>query len=69
MVMPEGISGKELAERFRKEKSRLKIIISSGYSDETWQHGAPTGQGVIFLPKPYQLATLAEAVRECLDGA
>jgi len=69
MVMPEGISGKDLAERFRKEKSRLKIIISSGYSDETWQHGAPTGQGMIFLPKPYQLATLAEAVRECLDDA
>jgi len=69
MVMPEGISGKELAERFRKEKSRLKIIISSGYSDETWQHGAPTGQGMIFLPKPYQLSALAEAVRECLDDA
>jgi CheY-like chemotaxis protein len=69
MVMPEGISGRELAERFRKEKSRLKIIISSGYSDETWQDGAPTGQGMIFLPKPFQLATLAEAVRECLDDA
>jgi CheY-like chemotaxis protein len=69
MVMPEGITGKELAERLRKEKSRLKVIISSGYSQETWQHGAPTEQGMIFLPKPYQLSTLAEAVRECLDAA
>jgi PAS domain S-box-containing protein len=34
MVMPDGISGRELAERLLAEKPGLKVIYSSGYSDD-----------------------------------
>jgi two-component system cell cycle sensor histidine kinase/response regulator CckA len=68
MRMPEGINGMELAERLKAEKSTLKVIISSGYSLEISQHGAPADRAITFLPKPYPLETLAKAVRKSLDG-
>jgi PAS domain S-box-containing protein len=69
MLMPGGLTGRELADRLRADKSNLKVVISSGYSQEMSQHGAPAGKGITFLPKPYQLTTLAETVRKALDEA
>lgn len=66
MVMPEGMSGLNLAEQLHRERSDLKIIYTSGYSAEI------TGQdfleeGVNFLAKPFNLHQLAQAVRHGLD--
>jgi FixJ family two-component response regulator len=68
--MPEGISGLDLAECFRKDKPTLKVIFSSGYSVELFQRQNIAGlkEGVNFLPKPYQPETLANTVRRCLDS-
>lgn len=67
MVMPEGISGLELAEKLRSEKPQLKVIISSGYSTEISMQGVPADSGYIYLPKPSPSAAIAAAVRESLD--
>jgi signal transduction histidine kinase/CheY-like chemotaxis protein len=67
IVMPEGISGMELAKKLLPANPTLKIIFASGYSmeeldtDFIWQGNA------LFLQKPYTAFTLAKAVRECLD--
>jgi CheY-like chemotaxis protein len=67
MRMPGGMSGRKLGQRLRSEKSDLRVIISSGYSEEFPEHSVdPT---ITFLPKPYRMETLAEAVRKALDGA
>ena len=66
MVMPEGMTGAELAEQLRRRKPDLKIICSSGYSPEIMEknsHG-----DIAFLPKPYHPPQLARLVRNCLDG-
>jgi PAS domain S-box-containing protein len=68
MVMPEGITGRELAERLQGEKPELKVIISSGYSEEIIQHGQPRKPGTTYLPKPYEGKTLGATVRSCLAG-
>jgi CheY-like chemotaxis protein len=68
MVMPEGITGLELAERLRKLKPDLKAIISSGYSSEIPKTGAIHANSVVYLPKPYEAKTLAEVVRNCLNA-
>jgi two-component system, cell cycle sensor histidine kinase and response regulator CckA len=67
MVMPEGMTGMELTERLRESKPGLKAVISSGYSHEMVQAGAPTAAGVVYLPKPYEAPVLARVVRRCLD--
>ena len=68
MVMPEGMTGLELAQRVRKEKPDLKIIVSSGYSAEVNQSGKPTAEGIVYLPKPFKMSALGTILRECLDA-
>jgi PAS domain S-box-containing protein len=68
MVMPEGISGLELTEYLQKTKPGLKAILSSGYSAEIVHAGVPDKPGVTYLAKPYAVRTLADVVRQCLDG-
>ncbi len=67
MVMPEGVSGLDLAEKLRAEKPGLQVIISSGYSTEISMQGVPASAGYIYLPKPSPSAAIAAAVRECLE--
>jgi len=67
MVMPEGVSGLELAEKLRADKPQLRVIISSGYSTEISLQGVPANAGYVYLPKPSPSAAIAAAVRECLE--
>ena len=67
MVMPEGMTGLDLAERLRAMRADLKVIISSGYSTEIMKSGVPAGPGIAFLAKPYEVKVLVAAVRKCLD--
>jgi CHASE3 domain sensor protein len=66
-VMPEGITGLELAEKLQTEKPSLRTIISSGYSPIMEKLGDKLAQGIAFLPKPYQLSLLGQKVRQSLD--
>ena len=68
MVMPEGISGRQLAERLLVARPDLKIIYTSGYSlDLTDPHFAG-GREIHFLEKPYRSARLLSLVRDCLEA-
>jgi CheY-like chemotaxis protein len=61
------MTGLELTERLQAARPGVKAIISSGYSAEIVQAGLPDKAGVVYLPKPYPVQTLAEVVRKCLD--
>jgi len=66
MVMPEGMSGRELAEELKTRKPDLKILYTSGYSSDVM--GGEMGlRDTMFLQKPYPPPLLAKTVRECLD--
>ena len=67
MVMPEGMTGLDLAEKFKQAKTNLKIIISSGYNVEMAGHGKPTAGGIVYFQKPYEFEVLSQTVRNCLD--
>ena len=67
MVMPEGVTGLELAEKLRDEKPHLKVIISSGYSTEISLQGVPASAGYVYLAKPSPSSAIAAAVRDCLE--
>ncbi len=67
MVMPEGMTGLELTEQLQSLKPELRAIISSGYSSEMVQSGAPSRAGILYLPKPYAAEVLGQTVRDFLD--
>jgi PAS domain S-box-containing protein len=67
IVMPEGLTGLELAERLRSERPGLKVVLMSGYSADLVTKGTP-GEAVVYLPKPCERELLARTLRECLDG-
>jgi CheY-like chemotaxis protein len=68
MIMPDGLSGKDLAESLLGHKPTLKIIFTSGYNVEEFGNEAVSNNGSQFLQKPYSRFSLAKAVRDCLDS-
>ena len=68
MVMPEGITGWELAEKLRAEKPGLRVICTSGYSVDLARRNFDAPDGLRFLQKPFKPETLVLTVRECLDA-
>jgi two-component system, cell cycle sensor histidine kinase and response regulator CckA len=67
MIMPGTMTGLELAQRLRQKKDDLKVIISSGYNAESSDPHSTARQQVVYLPKPYKVATLARVVGQCLE--
>jgi two-component system cell cycle sensor histidine kinase/response regulator CckA len=68
MVMPHGISGRELARRLQADRPDLKVIYLTGYSVELVGREASVKPAENLLPKPYQPDVLLAAVRRCLDA-
>jgi two-component system cell cycle sensor histidine kinase/response regulator CckA len=68
LVMPNGVSGGALAKMLQAKDARLKTLYTSGYSSEIIKGDLPLTQGVNFLRKPYDPASLLKAVKQCLDG-
>jgi len=67
VVMPDRLSGRELAEQFWAEQPSLKVIFTSGYSADVVGKDWILRHGSNYLQKPYRPRQLAQAVRECLD--
>ncbi|HEX4342474.1 MAG TPA: response regulator, partial [Verrucomicrobiae bacterium] len=68
MIMPSGMSGSELARTLQALNPKLKVIYTSGYTPEFSEKDSNLSREVNFLPKPYDLTLLLNAVRRCLDG-
>jgi signal transduction histidine kinase/ActR/RegA family two-component response regulator len=67
MVMPEGISGMQLAEKLHAHTPRLKVIFMSGYTADEVNADLLQRHRASFIQKPYGHAELTRAVRKCLD--
>jgi CheY-like chemotaxis protein len=70
IVMPEGVTGRDLAEQLRAKSPGLKVIFMSGYSAEVLATHTEFFRrtGSYFLHKPCAAATLIRTVRQCLDA-
>ncbi len=69
LVLPDGLSGVELAARLRKEKPTLKVVLTSGYASETIGEEFRPPAGMHFIHKPYKPQLLAQTVRDALDDS
>ena len=66
VVLPKGMSGVEIAREAQALIPSLKVLLTSGYSEEVFQtHGRPKGDTPL-LRKPFRRRELSEAVRQAL---
>jgi signal transduction histidine kinase len=67
VIMPQ-MGGKMMAEWLKSSYPDLKVLFTSGYTDDAISHHGVLDPGVAFLSKPYAPATLTRKVRELLDA-
>ncbi|MCS6882026.1 MAG: PAS domain S-box protein [Oscillochloridaceae bacterium] len=66
IVMPGGMSGRELVEAARQVRPGIKALYTSGYAENVIVHHGRLDPGVVLLSKPYRRMDLARKVREAL---
>jgi CheY-like chemotaxis protein len=64
VIMPGELDGLALARRIKEDYPDVALLLTSGYAKalHTLEAGLP------LIRKPYQLQTLARAIREALDS-
>jgi CheY-like chemotaxis protein len=67
LVMPDRLSGRELAERLWLDHPELKVIFTSGYSEDVVGKDFVLRRGLNYLQKPYHPNKLVMTIRDCLD--
>lgn len=69
VVMPGGMTGRQVAEESRRLRPAMKVLFTSGYTQETIFHQGKLEPGVHLLSKPYRRDGLARKIREVLDSS
>ena len=64
MMMPGGMTGRDLAEQLLKDKPGLRVIYSSGYSVDFSNQNVKLVEGVNCLIKPYDGTALVRAIKK-----
>jgi PAS domain S-box-containing protein len=64
-VMPQ-MGGKELAERLRRTRPKIRVLLASGYAEDRYVGNQALLQNAAFLPKPFTPRALTDKVREVL---
>jgi signal transduction histidine kinase/CheY-like chemotaxis protein len=68
VIMPGGMTGRQLADETAKRRPGIKVLYTSGYTDNAIVHHGRLDKGVLLLTKPYRKSQLAKMVRRALTG-
>jgi PAS domain S-box-containing protein len=68
IVLPGGMNGRQIADAAKKMQPGLKVLYTSGYSQNAIVHHGRVDAGVELLSKPYRRSELAAKVRKVLDA-
>src|ERR1700738_2990688 len=66
MIMPGSMNGRQLADAALQRRDSLKVLFTSGYSNEAIIHHGHLDAGVLLLAKPYRKSELAHMIRAAL---
>jgi PAS domain S-box-containing protein len=64
-----GMNGRDLADYAKAIRPELKIVFTSGYARSAIGNLGLLERGVLFLPKPFRIESLAQVLRSALDAA
>jgi len=67
VVMPGGMNGRQLADAVAAARPEVRVLFTSGYTENAIIHHGRLDPGVNLLAKPYRREELARRVREALD--
>jgi signal transduction histidine kinase/ActR/RegA family two-component response regulator len=68
VIMPGSMNGRELAEEAVKRRPTLKVLFTSGYTENAILSNGCLPSGVLLLPKPYRKPALAHMVRQAVNS-
>lgn len=68
VVLPGGMSGRQVADAVSQRQPDIRILYASGYSDNAIVHHGRLDHDVEFLSKPFSQTQLATKVRRILDA-
>jgi PAS domain S-box-containing protein len=66
VIMPGGMTGRELADEVEKHRPGTRVLYTSGYTDNAIVHHGRLDEGVLLLTKPYRRPQLDQMVRRAL---
>ncbi len=69
VIMPGSMNGRELAEEVVKRRPGMKVLFTSGYTEDAIFHHGRLDPGVLLLAKPYSKAEIARMIRHALTAA
>lgn len=67
VVMPEGVSGWDLAKELHGRDPDLGILLTSGYNERPEDHGLADEASIAFLQKPYEASNLEKTLTRLLE--
>ena len=68
VILPNSMTGRQLAEEMTKRRPGIKVLYTSGYTDNAIVHQGRLDPGVLLLSKPYRKSQLAKMIRQALGG-
>ncbi len=68
VVMPGGMNGRQLADEVLRRRPGLKVLFTTGYTENAIVHHGRLDPGVDLLSKPFSRIALARKVRAVLKG-
>jgi PAS domain S-box-containing protein len=67
VIMPGGMNGRQLVETATKLRPALRVLFTSGYTENAIVHHGRLDAGVLLLAKPYRKPELARMIRVALS--
>ncbi len=66
VIMPGSMNGRQLATELQKSKPALKVLFTSGYTENAIIHHGRLDSGILLLAKPYRKSDMAGMIRRAL---